>query len=565
MIKRRKLLGKILENKGAISKPQLQEGLKESKEKEALIGQTLIHLGMITEEELLSALSQQLCIPYLKISDDGLDPSLINKIPARLVHDHKIFPIKETESTLTLAVSNPLNIHALDNIRLILGKEIEPVIASEEDITSAIKRYYGLGAETVEGMMRPDDEALEIMRPKEEPAELESRARDASIIRFVNQIILEAYERRASDIHIEPYEKDLRVRYRIDGILHEISTPSSIKLFQPAIISRIKIMANLDIAEKRLPQDGRIKLRIKGEELDIRVSTLPTPSGESVDLRLLARKSILFGLEQLGMQPSTLKQFNSLIERSHGIILVTGPTGSGKTTTLYAAINKLNTTTGNIITIEDPIEYRLKGINQIQVKPKIGLSFASGLRHILRHDPDIIMIGEIRDLETAQIAIQASLTGHLAFSTLHTNDAAGAITRLIDMGIEPYLIVSSLEAILAQRLVRLICPECKESYLPGPRLLEEIKMPQAGITFYKGKGCKHCLNTGYYSRTGIFELLIVDDEIKELILSQTAANLIKERARTLGMKTLREDGWEKITQGKTTIEEILRVTEVDGK
>ncbi|MEW5767490.1 MAG: type II secretion system ATPase GspE [bacterium] len=556
----RKPLGEILKSEKMISDIQLKEALKESKKRNLPIGETLLQLGLITEEGLLSALSNQLGIPCIKISDDILDPSLINQIPARLVYDHKFFPIKQSNNTITLATSDPLDIYILDNIRLILGKEVEWAIASEQDITSAIKRYYGLGAETVEGMMGARDETLEVIRSEEEPTELEDMAKDVSIIKFVNQIILEAHRMRATDIHIEPYEKELRIRYRIDGVLHEISTHQSIKLFQPAIVSRIKIMADLNIAEHRLPQDGRMKLRIKGEELDIRVSTLPTPSGESVVLRLLTRASILFGLEHLGMQPYTLRRFDSMIKRPHGIILVTGPTGSGKTTTLYAAISKINTINDNIITIEDPIEYRLPGINQIQIKPKIGFSFATGLRHILRHDPDIIMVGEIRDLETAEIAIQASLTGHLVFSTLHTNDAAGAVTRLIDMGIEPYLIASSVEGILAQRLVRVICPECKEPYLPDPVSLEET---QPGKALYRGKGCKQCLSTGYYGRTGIFEFLLIDDEIRKLILSRTPTKIIKEQARNLGMKTLREDGWEKVAQGRTTIEEVLRVTEVE--
>lgn len=550
----RRPLGRILKDRGIISEEELKEGLKK---KEGIpIGEKLLRIGAIREEELLGALSLQLGIPYIRISDDGVDSTLITKIPPSILHHYKVFPIKEDDERIVLATSNPLR--PPDNLRSILGKDVEYVISSEADILSAIKRYYGLGADTMERMMKSEDE-LEVVRQKDDMVEMDEMAKDASIIRFVNQVIIEAFERRASDIHIEPYEDDLRIRYRIDGILHEISTPKSIKIFQPAIISRIKIMASLDIAEKRLPQDGRIRLRIRGEEIDIRVSILPTPFGESVDMRLLTRANILFGLEELGMSQSTLSLFNALITSSHGIILVSGPTGSGKTTTLYAAINRLNTIRDKIVTIEDPIEYRLKGIDQIQVKPKIGLSFANGLRYILRHDPDIILVGEIRDLDTARISIQASLTGHLVFSTLHTNDAPEAITRLIDMGIEPYLVASSIGGVLAQRLVRRVCLRCKKSYSPRHEILERLGLRESRIKFYHGVGCEECLGTGYYGRTGIFELLVNDDVIRELIYKRTPTNIIRQRARELGMKSLCEDGLEKVKEGITTPEEIYRV------
>jgi type II secretion system protein E len=550
----RRPLGRILKDRGIISEEELKEGLKK---KEGIpIGEKLLRIGAIREEELLGALSLQLGIPYIRISDDGVDSTLITKIPPSILHHYKVFPIKEDDERIVLATSNPLR--PPDNLRSILGKDVEYVISSEADILSAIKRYYGLGADTMERMMKSEDE-LEVVRQKDDMVEMDEMAKDASIIRFVNQVIIEAFDRRASDIHIEPYEDDLRIRYRIDGILHEISTPKSIKIFQPAIISRIKIMASLDIAEKRLPQDGRIRLRIRGEEIDIRVSILPTPFGESVDMRLLTRANILFGLEELGMSQSTLKQFNELITSSHGIILVSGPTGSGKTTTLYAAINRLNTIRDKIVTIEDPIEYRLKGIDQIQVKPKIGLSFANGLRYILRHDPDIILVGEIRDLDTARISIQASLTGHLVFSTLHTNDAPEAITRLIDMGIEPYLVASSIGGVLAQRLVRRVCLRCKKSYSPRHEILERLGLRESRIKFYHGVGCEECLGTGYYGRIGIFELLVNDDVIRELIYKRTPTNIIRQRARGLGMKSLCEDGLEKVKEGITTPEEIYRV------
>jgi len=400
--------------------------------------------------------------------------------------------------------------------------------------------------------------------PKAE--DVDDMARDASIIKFVNQLFLQAYKDRATDVHIEPYEDEMKVRFRVDGVLYETAIPPSIKHFQSAIISRIKIMANLNIAEKRLPQDGRMRIKVAGDELDLRVSILPTPYGESVDIRLLST-DIRFGLENLGLLKKDLELMTEMIKKPHGIIFVTGPTGSGKTTTLYACLSRINAAEKKIITIEDPIEYQMKGITQIQVLPKIGLTFAQGLRSMLRHDPDIMMVGEVRDFETAEITIRVALTGHLVFSTLHTNDAAGGITRLLDMGIEPYLVASSVECFVAQRLVRLICPKCKRKVKPSKEILKELGVEKvadlSNVTFYEGSGCDECKQTGYKGRTAIYEILVVDNDIRNLIMGRKSADKIKERALEKGMRTLRQDGWEKIKMGLTTPSEVIRVTEVE--
>jgi type II secretory ATPase GspE/PulE/Tfp pilus assembly ATPase PilB-like protein len=397
--------------------------------------------------------------------------------------------------------------------------------------------------------------------------DLEKIVKDASIIKYVNQIILEAYDKRATDIHIEPFENRLRIRYRIDGILHETKTPSDINKLRPIIVSRLKIMANMNIAEKRRPQDGRCKIKLKGEDIDLRLSTFPTLFGEGVSIRLLSRSSILFGLNQLGLSELEFDKLQLILKKPHGIILVTGPTGCGKTTTLYACLNYLNDSKVNIVTLEDPIEYQLEGINQIQINPKIDLTFASGLRSILRQDPDIIMVGEIRDLETAHIAIRSALTGHLIFSTLHTNDALSSITRLLDLGIEPYLVANTVKAVIAQRLVRLICEDCKQEYSPSREFLESVGFGQEEmkgvLTFFKGTGCESCSYTGYRGRTALFELLLMDEHISSLISTNTPKEQLRNQAKAYGMKTLREDGFEKIKKGLTTVEEVIRVIEQD--
>ena len=437
-------------------------------------------------------------------------------------------------------------------------KEIKIVLAPPEDISSAIKKHYGIGAETIEKMAPSAQEEPAF----EQGQDLVKSAEDASIIKFVNQILLEAYQRRATDIHIEPYADELCVRYRIDGILYDTKIPKNIKNFQAAIISRVKIMSSLNIAERRLPQDGRIKVKISGAEIDLRVSILPTPFGESVVIRLLST-NVLYGLKNLGFLKKDQVLFESLIRKPHGIIFVTGPTGSGKTTTLYASLSTINDKEKKILTIEDPIEYQLKGITQMQVHPKIGLNFSHGLRTMLRHDPDVMMVGEVRDYETAEITIRVALTGHLVFSTLHTNDAAGGMTRLVDMGIEPFLVASSVLAFIAQRLIRVICPECKVRITPDKEILKELaggSENSSDLKIFQGKGCQACNNTGYKGRTAIYEILTVSESIRELVLKRVSSEEIKKRAVSLGMRTLRQDGWAKVIAGITTPQEVLRVT-----
>ena len=438
-------------------------------------------------------------------------------------------------------------------------------LSTAADIAKALKRYYGVGAETLDELMQKNvldiDEIEEVTKD-----DLESGDQEASVVKFVNQIIGEAYKERATDIHMEPMENDLRIRYRVDGALHQTPVPPHLKRFQAAIISRIKVMANMDIAERRLPQDGRINVRSSGAEIDVRVSTIPTAYGESVSLRLLTRSSIFLGLESLGLSKEDEKIVRKLVELPHGIILVTGPTGSGKSTSLYAFLSTINSIDQRIITIEEPVEYELPGVNQISVKSEIGLTFASGLRHILRQDPDVIMVGEVRDLETAEIAIRAALTGHLVFSTLHTNDAPGAITRLIDMGIEPFLVSSSVEALIAQRLIRTLCKACKEEYKPDLEFLRQVGFPAGEIgkaKFHRGRGCEECRFTGFKGRSAIYEILVMSEALRPLIIERASSSSIKQAAVARGMRTLRDDGWDKVKLGLTTVEEVARVTQED--
>lgn len=559
-------LGEILLSQGKITQEQWEKVEALHKERRERYDHLLLQLGYCAEEDILNALSLKLGIPFLTKLDGGdLDEGVLSQIPLHFARKHKVVPLRKKGNVLTVAVKDPLDLHPLDDIRLLCGYRVKPVICRGEEILRAIDRYYHLEANGAQEMLRDLSEngrkssASEV----EKVEDLLDLANKAPIIKLVNLIIFQALEKRASDIHIEPFEKELRVRFRIDGILYDMLTPP--KDYQAAIISRIKIMAHLNIAERRLPQDGRIKIKKSGKEIDIRVSVIPTSFGERVVLRLLD-KSNLLSLEKLGLSGDRLKLVDELIHRPYGIILVTGPTGSGKTTTLYAAISKLNSPQKNIITVEDPIEYQLEGVGQMQVNPKINLTFANGLRSILRQDPDILMVGEIRDLETAEIAVRASLTGHLVFSTLHTNDAAGAITRLLDIGIEPYLVSSSVIAVIAQRLVRLICPYCKEPYVPEERELDKIGLKikdVPGGTLYKGRGCPGCLNTGYRGRTGIFELLTIDEDIRGLILARTETGMVKKKAVERGMKTLRMDGADKVKSGLTTIPEVIRVTQED--
>jgi general secretion pathway protein E len=561
MTKNKKRFGELLLEQELIDEEKLNIGLKEQANSKERIGETLVRLGILSEEDLMKALSNHFGLPYLPLSEyPKIFPENI-ELSVKFMKQYKVFPLGVYNNKMKVAMTDPLDSYALDTMRLASGRELDVYLSTEKDILEAIEQFYGKGSTRMARIIEDiSHEEYEISTEAEEEDvhHLRDMALEAPIIKLVNLIISKAVEERASDIHIEPFENDLKIRYRIDGILHDVESPP--KRLQSAVISRVKIMAKLNIAERRLPQDGRIRLRVSGKEIDLRVSTIPTLYGESVVMRILDRSSAIIGLDKLGFPHEALKGYEELINRPYGILLVTGPTGSGKTTTLYASLNKINSSEKKIITIEDPIEYQLDGINQIQVKPKIGLTFANGLRHIVRQDPDIIMVGEIRDLETADIAIHSALTGHLVFSTLHTNDAPGAVTRLLDMGIESFLVSSSLIGVLAQRLVRIICPDCKAPVKPSEEFLEEIGA-EKGVFIYHGTGCEECRYTGYKGRTGIFELMVLTEDIRRLILEKTSANIIKQKAVSLGMQTLRENGWQKVREGITTMEEVLRVTQ----
>lgn len=559
------LIGQMLIDEGLITSEQLEVGLREQNKTGDFICTTLIKLGFISEEKAFGKLSRQLGIPYVKLKDKHIEPSVIKKVPAKFASHYKILPIEFKDKHLIIAMTDPLDIRALDDIKLLLGVEVRAVLASELEIEEAIRRYYGVGAETLEKIIAQKSPAEELKMETEKAEDLEALAEDASIIKFVNQILSEAIKDMATDIHFEPFQDALRTRFRIDGVLYDINIPERIKYFHPAIVSRIKVMARLNIAERRLPQDGRIKIKVNEEELDLRISILPTAFGEAVHIRILSSRFFL-ELEKLGLQDKDIRLIENAIKKPHGIIFVTGPTGSGKSTTLYACLARINSAGIKIITVEDPIEYQLKGVNQIQVNPKIGLDFAIGLRHMLRHDPDVMMVGEVRDYETAEIAIRSALTGHLVFSTLHTNDAAGAVTRLLDMGIEPFLISSSLECLVAQRLVRLICPKCKVALEPMRKneffsQIKGIEFNPRDIALYEGKGCEACRFTGYHGRTGIYEILNINQPIRELILSKASSQQVKQKAISQGMRTLREDGLQKVLAGLTTFSEVVRVTQ----
>jgi len=554
------LIGEMLVKGGVITPSQLEEGLKAQKKTGDFICTTLVKLGFASEEEVFNVLSRQLNIPYVRLKNKRIKPEVIKLVPAKFASYYKILPLEIKNNKLIIATSNPLDVRTLDDIGLILGKEIEPVLSSEREIIEAINKNYGVGADTLEKIIISSPSIVKLREKMEEVEDLEALSGETSIIKFVDELILEALEERATDIHLEIYKNEFRVRFRIDGVLYPINVPKMIKYLYPAVVSRIKIMAGLDIAEHRLPQEGRIKIRKKDEELDLRVSVLPTIFGEAIQIRILSSKFFL-ELEKLGLSLQDLKLIEKEIKKSHGIIFVTGPTGAGKTTTLYAILSKINSTNIKIITIEDPVEYQLDGIIQLQILPKIGFSFASGLRHILRHDPDVIMVGEVRDLETADIAIRSALTGHLVFSTLHTNDAPSAITRLLDIGIEPYLIASSLECVIAQRLVRKVCPFCKKKITLPKEVFSYLKIEEEKGDFFKGEGCENCHFTGYQGRTGIYEIMLVNEPIRRLILKKASSEEIKKEAITSGMHTLFQDGIRKVFKGITTLEEVIRVTQ----
>ncbi|HXI51292.1 MAG TPA: GspE/PulE family protein [Candidatus Saccharimonadales bacterium] len=517
----------------------------------------------LSEELFLQQLAGVLKWPFIDLKKVNVPTEARNKISTKVAFQYFALPTDFQNGTLQVAVSNPFDTAMLNSVQFDARTPVQFALAPKAEIDKALKKYYGVGAETLDELAK-DDEPLELL--VSEDKEITEGDQEASVIKFVNQIIWEAFKDRATDIHFEPAEDELRIRYRIDGILHQTPMPPQLKRYQAAIISRIKVMSGMNISEKRLPQDGRINVRIKGEEIDIRVSTVPTVYGESVSLRLLTRGKIFLTLDKLGFDPKEETAIRDIVLKPHGIMLVTGPTGAGKSTSLYAFLSSINSVSKRIITIEEPVEYELKGINQIAVRSDIGLTFAMGLRHILRQDPNVIMVGEIRDLETAEIAIRAALTGHLVFSTLHTNDAPSAFTRLVDMGIEPFLVASSVEAVLAQRLVRNICPSCKIERKVEIDFLRKVGFPEQDIPtskFYHGVGCEACRSLGYQSRQGIYELLVVTEALRPLIMNRAPASTLAQKAIEGGMRTLRNDGWVKVKAGRTTIEEVLRVTQTE--
>lgn len=568
----KKPLGEILLDQGIITQGQLDEALEEQKKAGRLLGRILVDLGFVTEERILEALGIQIGMRVTALDKIVIPEEIIKQIPASLAQVYNVVPIKFEDNVLTIALSDPLNVNVLDDLKFVLNCEVQGAVANENEINEAIEKYYG-GVTKEESINTLVDEiektAPKIITSKVKEtldiAGLKELASQAPVVKLVNLVLLQAVKDKASDIHFEPFEDEFRVRYRVDGVLYEITHPP--KSLSLAISSRIKVMANLDVAESRVPQDGRIMMRIAGRGVDLRVSTLPTVFGESVVMRVLDRGVVSLSLGEIGLSPEFKEKVEKLIQRPNGIILATGPTGCGKTTTLYSCLRTVNKVSSKIITTEDPVEYDIAGIIQVSIKPKINLTFATCLRHILRQDPDIIMVGEIRDVETAQISIQASLTGHLVFSTLHTNDAPGAVTRLIDMGVEPFLITSTVEVIIAQRLIRILCNKCKEPYTPSEYELSQIGLPQEAVkdrTFYRAKGCRECNDIGYKGRIGIFEILLMDDKIRYLIMKKAHTAALRKSAIESGMKTLREDGLLKIFDGITTLEEITRETQGYG-
>ena len=557
--------GEILKRRGLISEEQLAQS--RSSDSNSVV-QAAISLGYVEESDALKALAEEVGLEYVDLRETEIDPAALEGFPQKLIYRQSLFPLRFEQDSIVVATSDPLDLYPLDEASAATGRNIIPVVAEREEIARLMNRNLGVGSETVEGLMAAkSEEEVELVEGIEtDGSELSEMAQEASVVRLVNEILLEAIQTRASDVHIETQSNGLSIRYRIDGILHLQPTPPEINRFQAAIISRLKIMARLNIAEKRLPQDGRIKLRVHGREVDIRLSVIPMIHGEGMVMRILDKSSMVFDLSQLGMSKPIYDTFSEIIKYPHGIVLVTGPTGSGKTTTLYSSLLQIKSPKTKIITTEDPVEYQLDGINQIQVHSKIGLTFAASLRSILRHDPDIVLVGEIRDLETAENAIQASLTGHLVFSTLHTNDAAGAFTRMSDMGVEPFLVAGTVEAVMAQRLLRRLCSKCKEPYTPNrqdaPSDFPWEKL--ADRPAYRSVGCRECRNVGYTGRMGIYELLVANDGIRQLALERKSSWEIRKEAVKAGLRTLRMDAWDKVVSGDTSIDEVLRVTKGEG-
>lgn len=560
------LLGKVLLDLNLITPEKLEIALKEQSAYDHTnprrLGEILVGLGFISEDDMLRALSSQLGLTYLKFSEFPKIAAAGNYPTVKFMKQYKFVPIGIDDNVMKVTMSDPLDEYVLDALHIFSDKQLEICLSSEKDIMEAIEQYFGSNVQMtniMEGMREEEAGSEEGIELQEDVHHLRDMAFEAPIVKLVNMLITRAVEGRTSDIHIEPFENNVKVRYRIDGALTEVELLP--RRIQPAVISRIKIMSRMNIAERRLPQDGRIKLRVSGRDIDLRVSTIPTIYGESIVMRILDRGTALVVLDHLGFPEDTVGKYEKLINTPYGMLLVTGPTGSGKTTTLYASLNKINSDDKKIITVEDPIEYQIDGINQIQIKPKIGLTFANGLRHIVRQDPDVIMVGEIRDVETAEIAIHSALTGHMVFSTLHTNDAPGAVTRLLDMGIEGFLVSSSLIGVLAQRLVRVICTVCKEEYKPQQDIIDKAELLPDNISSYHGTGCDECRHTGYRGRTGVFELMLVDGETRRMILNRAGSDVIRQHAIAKGMTVLRDSGWEKVKEGITTIEEVLRVSQ----
>jgi general secretion pathway protein E len=563
-------LGEILRAVAGLSEAALDEALRAQTDEGGRLGEVLVARKVVSADDVAKALALQLDLPYHpQVALDSLDAELVRQVPINFAKQALILPLRLDGESVALLVADPLDTTVLDHARMLLQRNVSPHVATAAVIVDAINGIYDRAvneAEQLVGEMEAQD-LQSLAHELEEPQDLLDVDDEAPIIRLVNSLLFRAAKERASDIHIEPMERELLVRFRIDGVLQEIIKPP--KRYQNSIVSRVKVMGQLNIAEKRLPQDGRIRIKLAGRDIDIRLSTIPCTFGERIVMRLLDKNTTLLDLTDIGMGVDTMRGMDQVIRRSHGIILVTGPTGSGKTTTLYAALSRINTPDLNILTVEDPVEYQLRGISQMAINPKIGLSFAAGLRSFLRQDPDVIMVGEIRDRETAEIAIQASLTGHLVFSTVHTNDAASAITRLVDMGVEPFLVASSLMAVMAQRLVRRVCPHCRESYRPTAEELKEVALTPEAVaragnpTIYRAKGCDACGGTGYRGRTGIYELLLVDDDIRQLTLKNVDSSTIKRTGVQKGMLTLLDDGARKVLAGETTLAEVLSVTQED--
>jgi type IV pilus assembly protein PilB len=559
-------LGALLVSANLISEVQLQQALAKQKKEGGRLGSNLVEMGFINEDGLIAFLSQQYGIPSVDVANFEIDSEVIRLIPSEVAQKYMIIPINRTGSTLTIAMVDPSNVFAIDDVKFMSGYNVEPVVASEGSIKEAIDKYYD-SADMLQTVMQDIQEEVDFDVIEDESemdidlGEIKQAVEDAPVVKLVNLILAEAIKQGASDVHIEPYEKDFRVRYRIDGVLYEVMAPP--KRLKDALTSRLKIMAELDIAERRLPQDGRIKLKMRGKEVDLRVSTLPTLFGEKVVMRILDKSNLMLDMTQLGFEPEALRKLEDAIFSPYGMVLVTGPTGSGKSTTLYSALGQINKPDLNIMTAEDPVEYNLFGINQVQMKEEIGLNFAAALRSFLRQDPDVIMVGEIRDYETAEIGVKAALTGHLVLSTLHTNDAPSTVNRLLNMGIEPFLVASSVILIMAQRLARRICSACKQQVeIPEKTLIDMGLTPKqaAEITCYQGTGCSNCNNTGYKGRIGLYEIMAIDDKTRELILEGASAAEIKQAAIANGMKSLRMSGIQKLIEGESTVDEILRVT-----